>query len=122
MKATKAVKKKKDVTYIYYVVDYLFWQVMIFRYELVKRTAKIAVVLDGEGKPKRLTLEDQSGKVCDDLATARVRAKDKLKERKAQLKEYEARLKKSREEIKAGRVRVIDPKALKNSKIEKYIF
>lgn len=121
----KKVKKAKldpNKTYVYYVVDFLFWQVMVFRYELVKKTSKMAVVLDSNGKQKRLTLEDPSGKVCDTPKEARKYAKVKIKERKAKLKEYKDKLKKSEKEIEEGLVRVVDPLDTKKIKAEHYVF
>lgn len=128
-KTTKTVEKKvkkakvdPNKTYVYYVVDFLFWQVMVFRYELVKKTSKMAVVLDSNGKPKRLTLEDPSGKVCDTPKEARKYAKAKLKERKLKLKEYKEKLKKSEKEIEEGLVRIVDPLSMKKIKAEHYVF
>ena len=124
-KAVKKIKKAKvdpNKTYVYYVVDFLFWQVMVFRYELIKKTTKQAVVLDSNGKPKRLTLEDLSGKVCDTPKEARAYAKAKIKERKAKLKEYKDKLNKSAQEIEEGRVRIVDPLSMKKIKAEHYVF
>lgn len=110
----KAKKKKKsnDKTHIYYVTDVLFWQVMVLRYELVKKTSKYAIVLDSTEKQKRLVLDDQDGVVCDTKDEALKQAKKRLKAKREKLREYKKQLDTSKEELKTGRVRIIKPQKL----------
>lgn len=129
VEATAKEKKKPkkavtdpNVTYVFYVTDILFWQVVIMRYQLVKKTEKYAMVLDPTYKKVRLVLNDADGVVCDTFKHAQLVAKGRIKEKQAKLIEYQGKLDMSKEAIKMRAIKDVVPRKLKIGDPNKYEF
>jgi hypothetical protein len=122
VKVEKEVKRKKaktdpNVTYVFYVTDIQFWQVIIMRYQLVKKTDKYATVYDSTYKKIRLVLNDADGVVCDDYPHARRVAKLRIKEKEGLLKQYKGKLELSKESVTQRAIKDVVPHKLDLSKL-----
>ncbi|MET0980101.1 MAG: hypothetical protein ABWX90_02495 [Candidatus Saccharimonadales bacterium] len=117
VKVEKEVKRKKaktdpNVTYVFYVTDIHFWQVIIMRYQLVKKTEKYAMVYDATFKKIRIVLNDADGVICDDFAHARTCAKLRIADKQKKLKEYQGQLDMSKEAVKQRAIHDVVPRKL----------
>lgn len=106
-KVEKKAKKKKDKEYVYHVTDLMYWQVLIFRYRVVKRTTKRVTVLDATKREISFPLSEEDGKICDTKEEALAFAKEYLKKRKTMMKKYRAMLDASEKDIDKGKVRIV---------------
>lgn len=120
--APKSKELKPIIKHIFHVTDILLWKVVIFRYVLVRETAKSVVVLNSTHQEKTHRKQSDQGGWFHDIKDARKFAREQMAIREEKIDRIVKQFQDAKTEIDANRIRVVTPQKIKPTDLKNIKF